>query len=57
MLMPDGKTPIVVVVMMTKCRNGQTIINKIRTVHAHGDAVINDIGSSDDRSFISPRKQ
>lgn len=42
MFMPDGKTPIVVGVMMTKARNGSTIINKIRTIHAHGNAEIND---------------
>lgn len=42
MLMPDGKTPIVVGVMMTKSRNGITIINKVRTVHARGNADIND---------------
>ena len=41
MFMPDGKTPIVVGVMMTKARNGSTIINKIRTIHAHGNAEIN----------------
>lgn len=42
MIMPDGKTPVVVGVMMTKARNGETIINKIRTIHAHGNAEIND---------------
>ena len=41
-LMPDGKTPVAVGVMMAKGRDGTTIINKIRTVHARGDAIIND---------------
>lgn len=42
MLLPDGKTPVVVGVMMTKAANGTTIINKIRTIHAHGNAEISD---------------
>lgn len=42
LVLPDGKTPVVVGVMMTKAVNGTTIINKIRTIHAHGNAVIND---------------
>ena len=42
LILPDGKTPVVVGVMMTKARDGVTIINKIRTIHAHGNAAIND---------------
>ena len=42
LIMPDGKTPIAVGVMMEKYRDGGMIINKIRTVHARSNAVITD---------------
>ena len=42
MMMPNGKTPIVVGVMMIKAANGVAVINKVRTIHARGNAIIND---------------
>lgn len=42
LLLPDGKTPVVVGVVMTRAADGITVINKIRTIHAHGNADIND---------------
>ena len=41
-VMPDKTTPVAVGVVMTKHRDGKTLINKIRTVHARSNAVIND---------------
>lgn len=42
LLLPDGNTPVVVGVVMTRAADGITVINKIRTIHARSNADIND---------------
>lgn len=41
-VLPDGKSPVAVGIMMVKARNGDLLINKIRTVHARTNARITD---------------